>query len=142
MSTRPYHLIVSLILVPLSSQASAQPARWDRRRTMHRRQRNQKRKLRQPVNTSEFNRVKARLLGLSNAKASTTGEIRGSEDGAPGRPTLKRRQPTPDESTQPEGAEQKPPDSKPSEPPKLKRNPSDPSSQTDQSGKPKPGNKP
>ena len=91
------------------------------------------------INTSEFNRVKARLLSLSNAKASTAGEIRGSEDGAPGRPTLKRRQPTPDESTQPE---QKPPDSKPSEPPKLKRNPSDPSSQTDQPSKPKPGEKP
>jgi predicted Zn-dependent protease len=94
------------------------------------------------INTSEFNRVKARLLGLSNAKASTAGEIQGSEDGAPGRPTLKRRQPTPDGSTQPEGTEQKPPDSKPSEPPKLKRNPSDPSSQTDQPSKPKPGEKP
>ncbi len=91
------------------------------------------------INTSEFNRIKARLLSLSNAKASMTGEIQGSEDGAPGRPTLKRRQPTPDESTQPE---QKPPDSKPSEPPKLKRNPSDPSSQTDQPSKPKPGEKP
>ena len=94
------------------------------------------------INTSEFNRVKARLFSLSNAKASMTGEIQGSKDGAPGRPTLKRRQPTPDGSTQPEGTEQKPPDSKPSEPPKLKRNPSDPSSQTDQPSKPKPGEKP
>ena len=94
------------------------------------------------INTSEFNRVKARLLSLSNAKASTAGEIQGSEDGAPGRPTLKRRQPTPDESTPPQGTEQKSPDSKPSEPPKLKRNPSDPSSQTDQPSKPKPGEKP
>jgi predicted Zn-dependent protease len=75
------------------------------------------------INTSEFNRVKARLLRLSNAKASTAGEIRGSDDGTSGRPTLKRRQPTPDDSTQPQGTEQKQPDSKSNEPPKLKRNP-------------------
>jgi predicted Zn-dependent protease len=94
------------------------------------------------INTSEFNRVKGRLLRLSNAKASTAGEIRGSDDGTPGRPTLKRRQPTPDDSTQPEGTEQKPPDSKSNEPPKLKRNPADTSSPTDQSSTPKPGEKP
>jgi predicted Zn-dependent protease len=78
------------------------------------------------INTSEFNRVKARLLRLSNAKASSAGEIRGSEDGAPGRPTLKRRQPTQDDSTPPEGTEVKPDDKKPNEPPKLKRNPTAP----------------
>jgi predicted Zn-dependent protease len=94
------------------------------------------------INTSEFNRVKSRLLRLSNAKASTAGEIRGSDDGTAGRPTLKRRQPTPEDSTQPEGTEQKPPDSKSNEPPKLKRNPADTSSPTDQSSKPKPGEKP
>ena len=68
------------------------------------------------ISTSEFQRVKNRLLRLSNARASTTGAIQASEDGtAPGRPTLKRRQPTPDETTP--DAEQK------SEaPPKLKRN--------------------
>jgi len=75
------------------------------------------------INTSEFNRVKARLLRLSNAKASTAGEIKGSEDGRPGRPTLKRRQPTPEDSTEPEGTDQKPTETKPNEPPKLKRNP-------------------
>jgi hypothetical protein len=61
-------------------------------------------------------------LRLSNARASTTGAIQSVEEGgAPGRPTLKRRQPTPDESTTttPDG-EQKPADS--SAPPKLKRN--------------------
>ena len=94
------------------------------------------------INTSEFNRVKARLLRLSNAKASTAGEIRGSDDGTPGRPTLKRRQPTPEDSTQPEGTAQKPADSKSNEPPKLKRNPSDTSTPTDQSSKPKPSEKP
>ena len=74
------------------------------------------------INTSEFNRVKTRLLQLSNAKASSAGEIKGSEDGAPGRPTLKRRQPTPDDSTQPDGTDAKPEDKKPNEAPKLKRN--------------------
>src|SRR5687767_3272107 len=74
------------------------------------------------ISTSEFQRVKNRLLRLSNARASTAGAIQGSEEGgAPGRPTLKRRQPTPDDSTTttPEG-EQKPADT--SAPPKLKRN--------------------
>ena len=88
------------------------------------------------INTSEFNRVKAQLLRLSNAKASTAGAIKGSEDGTPGRPTLKRRQPTPDDSTSPEGTEQNPGESKPNEPPKLKRNPSSPSTGPDQTKKP------
>jgi beta-barrel assembly-enhancing protease len=74
------------------------------------------------ISTSEFQRVKNRLLRLSNARASTAGAIAAGEDGtAPGRPTLKRRQPTPDDpstTTTPEG-EQKPADSAP---PKLKKN--------------------
>ncbi|HEY2964625.1 MAG TPA: M48 family metallopeptidase [Pyrinomonadaceae bacterium] len=74
------------------------------------------------ISSSEFQRVKSRLLRLSNARASTTGAIEaGDEGGAPGRPTLKRRQPTPDDSTttSPDGDQQKPADS--SAPPKLKR---------------------
>lgn len=64
------------------------------------------------ISTSEFQRVKNRLLRLSNARATTAGAIAAGDDGAPGRPTLKRRQPTPDETTaQPE---------KPA--PELKRN--------------------
>jgi len=56
------------------------------------------------ISSSEFQRVKGRLLRLSNARASTTGAIAASEEGgAPGRPTLKRRQPTPDDSTPAEG---------------------------------------
>jgi predicted Zn-dependent protease len=56
------------------------------------------------ISTSEFQRVKARLLRLSNARASTAGALPGAEEGAPGRPTLKRRQPTPDEApTNPDG---------------------------------------
>lgn len=73
------------------------------------------------ISSSEFQRVKGRLLRLSNARASTSDAIQaGTDGGAPDRPTLKRRQPTPDEgsTTSTEG------ESKPSEsaPPKLKRN--------------------
>jgi beta-barrel assembly-enhancing protease len=72
------------------------------------------------ISSSEFQRVKGRLLRLSNARASTTGAIQAvDENGAPGRPTLKRRQPTPDETTTTPDGETKP-DS--SGPPKLKRN--------------------
>jgi beta-barrel assembly-enhancing protease len=74
------------------------------------------------ISSSEFQRVKNRLLRLSNARAATTGAIAGGEEGgAPGRPTLKRRQPTPDDSTTttPDG-ETKPAES--TAPPKLKRN--------------------
>jgi predicted Zn-dependent protease len=72
------------------------------------------------ISTSEFQRVKGRLLRLSNARASTAGALPGAEDGAPGRPTLKRRQPTPDDSSTTPDGEQKPVE-KP-EAPKLKRN--------------------
>jgi predicted Zn-dependent protease len=74
------------------------------------------------ISTSEFQRVKARLLRLSNARASTAGALPGSEEGPPGRPTLKRRQPTPDDSTtNPDGGiESKPAENK--EAPKLKKN--------------------
>ena len=72
------------------------------------------------ISSSEFQRVKGRLLRLSNARASTAGAIAaGEEGGAPGRPTLKRRQPTPDETTTtPEGGEQQQKEA----PPKLKKN--------------------
>ena len=73
------------------------------------------------ISTSEFQKVKARLLRLSNARASTAGALPGAEDGPPGRPTLKKRQPTPDDSTtNPDGIESKPADK--AEPPKLKKN--------------------
>ena len=71
------------------------------------------------ISSSEFQRVKSRLLRLSNARASTTGAIQPGTDGtAPDRPTLKRRTPTPDETTTTDG-ETKPAESAP---PKLKRN--------------------
>src|SRR6267143_969281 len=65
------------------------------------------------ISASEFQRVKNRLLRLSNARASSTGAISGSDDGTPGRPTLKRRTPTPDDAT-------KTPDSSKPAPPSLK----------------------
>ncbi len=72
------------------------------------------------ISSSEFQRVKNRLLRLSNARAATSGAIQAGDDGgAPGRPTLKRRQPTPDDSTTPPEGEQKPAEQAP---PKLKRN--------------------
>ena len=73
------------------------------------------------ISSSEFQRVKGRLLRLSNARASTAGAIAaGDEGGAPGRPTLKRRQPTPDDTTTTpvEGEQPKSTEA----PPKLKRN--------------------
>jgi Zn-dependent protease with chaperone function len=74
------------------------------------------------ISTSEFQRVKARLLRMSNAKVSTAGSINAEEDGTPGRPTLKRRQPPPPEgSTAPDGTTA-PSEQKPADPPKLKRN--------------------
>ena len=74
------------------------------------------------ISSSEFQKVKNRLLRLSNARASTAGAIAsGDEGGAPGRPTLKRRQPTPDDSTTTTPAEGEQPKSTEA-PPKLKRN--------------------
>ena len=88
------------------------------------------------ISSSEFQRVKARLLRLSNARASSTGAIQaGDENGAPGRPTLKRRQPTPDDSTTTTDGDQKPADQQQG-PPKLKRNDGTPTSTTKPSDKP------
>jgi predicted Zn-dependent protease len=72
------------------------------------------------ISTSEFNRIKARLLRLSNARAASNGAITGADDGTPGRPTLKRRQPTPDDPTTAPDGTTKPEASKPA-PPTLKR---------------------
>jgi predicted Zn-dependent protease len=74
------------------------------------------------ISTSEFQKVKARLLRLSNARASAAGALPGAEDGPPGRPTLKKRQPTPDDSTTtPDGGIESKPAEK-SAPPVLKKN--------------------
>lgn len=74
------------------------------------------------ISSSEFQRVKGRLLRLSNARASTAGAIAaGDEGGAPGRPTLKRRQPTPDDTTTTTPTDGEQPKSTEA-PPKLKKN--------------------
>jgi beta-barrel assembly-enhancing protease len=72
------------------------------------------------ISSSEFQRVKSRLLRMSNARAAT-GAIQAGTDGtAPDRPTLKRRQPTPDDpTTTTTDGEQKPAEQQ--APPKLKR---------------------
>jgi predicted Zn-dependent protease len=59
------------------------------------------------ISSSEFQRVKARLMRLSNARASTSIDL--DEDGQ-GRPTLKRRSPEPEEG-----------DTQKDAPPQLKR---------------------
>jgi predicted Zn-dependent protease len=75
------------------------------------------------ISSSEFQRVKSRLLRLSNARASSTGDLSNDNTGPTGRPTLKRRQPTPDETTTPNtNPDQKPDEKKPEGAPKLKRN--------------------
>ena len=76
------------------------------------------------ISSSEFQRVKNRLLRLSNARVSNTGAIAAGDDGTPGRPTLKRRTPTPDDpttTTTPDGTQKTDP-SKPA-PPTLRRTP-------------------
>ena len=72
------------------------------------------------VSTSEFQRVKARLLRLSNAKVSTTGDIGPNDGSAPGRPTLKRRTPAPDDTTAPADGTTAPADKKDGDKPTLK----------------------
>ena len=82
------------------------------------------------ISTSEFQRVKSRLLRLSNARASTAGDIGGGSEGTSGRPTLKRRQPTPDDPATTSPDSQKPSEQRPDGPPKLKRTNNDPSTTT------------
>jgi hypothetical protein len=71
------------------------------------------------LSTSEFQRVKSRLLRLSNARASSAGDIGPGDDGAPGRPTLKRRSPGADDTTTP--ADGQPTPEKKDDKPQLKR---------------------
>jgi len=75
------------------------------------------------ISSSEFQRVKAKLLRLSNARATSSGTIQAGDDtGAPGRPTLKRRQPTPDDTTTTTDSGDQKPTEQQQAPPKLKRN--------------------
>jgi beta-barrel assembly-enhancing protease len=78
------------------------------------------------ISSSEFQRVKNRLLRLSNARASSSGALAGADDGTPGRPTLKRRQPTPDDSTTNPDGTAKPDTAKPAPPTLIRRDPAQP----------------
>jgi predicted Zn-dependent protease len=70
------------------------------------------------LNTSEFQRVKGRLLRLSNAKASTAGDIAGdTTESGQQRPTLKRRSPNDDDSDKPAEKKDAPPTLKKTTPP-------------------------
>jgi hypothetical protein len=73
------------------------------------------------ISTSEFQRVKAHLLRLSNAKAGVTSDI---DEGEPGRPTLKKRQPDAD-TTSPDDATKESSSDK-QEAPKLKKRSGEP----------------
>ena len=64
-------------------------------------------------------------MRMSNAKATTVGNIAAGDNGAPGRPTLKRRDQTPDNTTGTSDSNTAPTDQKPNDPPKLKRNTGD-----------------
>ena len=79
------------------------------------------------LSTSEFQRVKNRLLRLSNARASSAGDISPGDDGAPGRPTLKRRSPSADDTGTPSEA---PATEKKDDKPQLKRRDTDQQQQT------------
>ena len=69
------------------------------------------------ISTSEFQRVKAHLLRLTNAKAGVTTDL---DEGDPGRPTLKKRQPdAPDDDPAADSSSSS--SDKPSGPPKLKK---------------------
>jgi beta-barrel assembly-enhancing protease len=73
------------------------------------------------LSTSEFQRVKGRLLKLTNAKASTSGDI---DEGDDGKPTLKRRQPADADQTDTSGSSSSSSDS--TERPELKRRDAEP----------------
>lgn len=80
------------------------------------------------ISTSEFQRVKNRLLRLSNSRVSSTGDLAAGDDsgGAPGRPTLKRRQPTAEETGPATDATKE----EKNEAPRLKRRTGDPATTT------------
>ena len=75
------------------------------------------------ISTSEFQRVKDRLMRQTNARATTMMDI---DEGTPGKPTLKRRAPETDDpngtSTSGSGSSS----SQDSGPPKLKRRDAEP----------------
>lgn len=82
------------------------------------------------LSTSEFQRVKSRLLRLSNARASSAGDIGPNDGSAPGRPTLKRRTPGADDTTVPADGSTPSTEKKDDDKPSLKRRTDDQQQQT------------
>jgi predicted Zn-dependent protease len=72
------------------------------------------------ISTSEFQRIKNKLLKTSNAKAATISDIDEQDDG---KPTLKRRQPVEDSTTNSDGSSSSSSDN---EKPQLKRRDAEP----------------
>lgn len=66
------------------------------------------------ISTSEFQKVKAHLFRISNAKAGVTSDL---DENEPGKPTLKRRAPEPDSTDSTNSGDSSSSDA----PPKLKR---------------------
>jgi len=83
------------------------------------------------ISTSEFQRVKAHLMKLTNAAANVTSDI---YEGEPGRPTLKRREPESTDDASATGTSSSSGESKEKKeaPPKLKRRDAEPEPKTDQ----------
>ena len=76
------------------------------------------------ISTSEFSRVKARLLKTTNARATTQIDL---DEGDPGKPTLKRRSPESEDSSTSTGTSTSgSSSSQDSGPPKLKRKEGEP----------------
>lgn len=79
------------------------------------------------INTSDFNRVKSRLVSITNARSVTARAGGTSSEQDNKRPTLKRRQPTSPDGTTPENGTGAPASTEPekNERPTLKKNGSD-----------------
>ncbi len=83
------------------------------------------------ISTSEFQKVKAHLLKLTNAAANVQSDL---DEGEPGRPTLKRREPESTDDPTSTGSSSSSGDKKETKeaPPKLKRRGEEPEPKTDQ----------
>ncbi len=81
------------------------------------------------LSTSEFQRVKERLRRLSNSRATTAGDLVDGDGSTPGRPTLKSRQPAPeDPATTPDNQKTTEPEA--DGPPQLKSRAPEPTTTT------------
>jgi beta-barrel assembly-enhancing protease len=77
------------------------------------------------INTSDFNRVKSRLVSITNARSVTARAGGSSSEQDNKRPTLKRRQPNSADGTTPENGAPASTEPEKNERPTLKKNGSD-----------------